>query len=507
MPPPAPGSAAGDADESATTEFFERSLLPAVTIDHREMAILDVNRAALEFIGLPRSAIIGRAGRDFLRDPSPDLVLRVRALRGDTTVAVRTVTTAYGDRTVQLHMAPSEIPGTTYVQLVDLTDLVDAARRAEAQAEALDRKAAALETLAAQLAHDLRGPMTAISGFAQLLLEQGGQLDDDERSEMLRRIKRSTIALADMTSTLVSEAVVSEPASGSSHEVADLFDAVAAVTDTEMHAAGGTLRTTTNVSTLPVPISAIRQALVNLVSNSIRYRHPERELLVEIDVRASSGSVEIVVRDNGTGLPDDPAPLFRAGRRGANSADVPGSGLGLAFVAAALTALGGTAEARARAEGAEFHLTIPAPNPADAAAVAPYVVGGSTSTGLTAPGLMRIIDDSPVATVVIDLAVRRILHANTACKDLFDLDGDGGVGQSAASFLTDPAVGDALRADAIADPGTCHTARTEIETAHGPRPVVIWLAGVQNTPLAVAQIVELSQLDGSAAEDGAPAPR
>ena len=473
--------------------FYERSLLPVVTLDHNTMQIIDLNQATLDLVGLDASDVLGRPGGDFLDEPSPDMMLRVRALRGDSTVVVRRVKTAYGERVVELNMAQSGRPGVSFVQLVDITDLVEAAAVAEERAEVLAAKADALETVAERLAHDLRAPMTAISGFAQLLVSRDSVLDHDERTEMLERISSNTIALADMTSALVGEASSEPTTEKDSYDVDDLLSATRALTEVQLSDAGGEIRATTNVERLPVPISAVRQAVLNLVSNSITYRHPDRPLLIDVTVHVETEHIVISVRDNGVGLPTDPAPLFEAGTRGDNGGDSAGAGLGLAFTKAAMESLGGGVTAHPRPGGAEFRLAIPASVDPESAP-AQRVVGGAPSTGLTAPGLIGIIDASPIATVVIDLAVRQILRSNRACKDMFGTDGTDGVGRAGADFLEDPVIGDALRAGVIADPTTCQTSRATIRTPSGPRPVIIWLAGVQGTPLAVAQIVDAGEM-------------
>jgi signal transduction histidine kinase len=120
-------------------------------------------------------------------------------------------------------------------------------------------------------------------------------------------------------------------------------------------------------------------ALMNLVSNAIKYSDPNKaESLVEIasaeKVGTPEGSCVISVRDNGLGIgaADQPAifdRFFRAHAHRDAELGVTGSGLGLAIVADCVRALGGTIDCEsAVGVGSCFFITVPI-NPTHAAAV------------------------------------------------------------------------------------------------------------------------------------------
>lgn len=126
----------------------------------------------------------------------------MRTLRSDETAAIWEVPTASGMRTVQLAIIPSGIDGIAFVQLDDLTDLLDASAHADDLALASE----ALRAIATRMAHDVSGPLTAMTGFADLLLQQDSGLHPDERAGLLERISAGTRALAEMTASVLSEA-------------------------------------------------------------------------------------------------------------------------------------------------------------------------------------------------------------------------------------------------------------------------------------------------------------
>jgi signal transduction histidine kinase len=102
----------------------------------------------------------------------------------------------------------------------------------------------------------------------------------------------------------------------------------------------------------------LEQALGNLVENALRHGHGA----VRIEARAANGAVELHVRDQGPGFPDEFLPrAFQRFSRAEAGRSSGGSGLGLAIVEAIARAHDGTVQAaNAPSEGADVWLTLPA---------------------------------------------------------------------------------------------------------------------------------------------------
>lgn len=481
-------------DPRAYTTLFDQSVLPTITIDHERRKIIHVNRAVLDFLGLDAAQVLSRPATDFLVELSPDRLIQIRALRGHETAAIREVATALGVRTVEINIVPSGVTGIAFVQAVDLTELLALAERAERDADALARTQAALSTVAARLAHDLRGPMAAITGFSDLLLLDQGSIDDAQRANILTRISANTHALTEMTASILSEtdAGATRP-EDSSFEVDDLFRAIRAITEAQVAEAIGVLEATTEVATLPVPVGRIRQAVVNLVSNSIKYREPSRPLHVEVEVRTSDDGIEIVVRDNGKGMSEDPTALFEAGVRGPEAAGTPGAGLGLAFVRAAVESAGGQVRAHHRAVGAELVITLPLPPEDDE--IAPSA-GAEPTCGLSGPQLRRVIEEAPIATFVIDIAVRKIVCVNRTSIDLLGFEEQDILGRPGSDFVDEQDVAEALRRRVLDEPNAREPLRTHLRGARGAIPARVWVTAVEGTALAIAQAIPDDALIG-----------
>ncbi len=476
---------ADDAELSGLDLFFDGPALPALLIDLDRRQILRVNQAVLGLLGLPEGDVVGRTGRDFFTEVPEEQLARARALGGERTTVIREVRTATGPRIVEMHMTPTGVGDIAFVQAVDLTDALAAERSSTAQVAELQRTSDLLSTLGQRLAHDLRSPLTVIAGFVSLLRENH-ELTVEQTEGMLARIETNAHSLASLVEVILQDAQVHvDDVEVSSTEAADLLDVVRGATAAQIAEAGGVLEVDAEIERLPVPVGTLLQPLLNLVSNAIKYRSPDRVLLVEVIVRTVPGGIEITVSDNGRGLGEDPAALFDAGARGTSADGTVGSGLGLSFVQATMEAIGGTVTACERpGGGARFELFVPdrIDDPAGAALAAAEQARVETS-------LQQILDASPIPSVVIDLERREIVRASDAMVALLGLPRNRVIGQPGRNFLDDQAVGDALRDAAMAMPGSFTSSVVGLRTITAILPVRIWLASVPDSVFAVAQLL------------------
>ena len=117
------------------------------------------------------------------------------------------------------------------------------------------------------------------------------------------------------------------------------------------------------VPAVSVDREAIRQALVNLLDNAVKYSPQRKE--IDVCVEASQSHVAISVRDHGIGIPPIEqkkifAKFYRAGS--ALVHEVRGSGLGLSIVSHVIDAHGGRVEVRSEpGEGSTFRIVLPLP--------------------------------------------------------------------------------------------------------------------------------------------------
>jgi signal transduction histidine kinase len=108
-----------------------------------------------------------------------------------------------------------------------------------------------------------------------------------------------------------------------------------------------------------MPAKSLRSLLYNLLSNALKYRHPDRPPHVRLTCRTQDGSWCLTVQDNGLGLTElQQASLFALFRRFHNH--VEGSGLGLYTVKKIVENLGGRIEVQSVPDvGSTFRVYVP----------------------------------------------------------------------------------------------------------------------------------------------------
>jgi two-component system sensor histidine kinase PilS (NtrC family) len=238
--------------------------------------------------------------------------------------------------------------------IVSFTDLTDV-RKLEREVRLRDRMAA-LGTMSAGLAHEIRNPLASLSGSAELL-ERSQDLDEDER-KLLRVMLRETTRLNQIVTAFL-EYCRQEPPGRERVDVGLLLKEVVASLEgfdgwtpahkVEMVCTDGR----TVVSGDPVQL---RQCLLNLARNAGQAM--PRGGTLRLVVHAAEGDhIEVDVIDEGEGMTEDQLPRvfdpFYSTRAG-------GTGLGLSVVHRIVEAHGGTVRAESSpGEGTAFHVRLP----------------------------------------------------------------------------------------------------------------------------------------------------
>ncbi len=106
--------------------------------------------------------------------------------------------------------------------------------------------------------------------------------------------------------------------------------------------------------------AAIEQIFGNLLDNAIKYLDPQRPGRIEVSAEEMADAAVFHVRDTGRGIAEEDMDKVFAPFRRAGAEDVPGEGMGLAFVRTLLHRLGGRIECHSQlGVGTTFSFTLP----------------------------------------------------------------------------------------------------------------------------------------------------
>ena len=281
------------------------------------------------------------------------------------------------------------------------------------------RGAKAVGAALADLAHDIRTPLTGIVAMAELL--HASDLPEREK-RWAQAIRDSANHLAQLTTLVVDTARAEAKGLVLRHEPFALKSLVTSIADSlAARASGKSLKPSVAIAS-DLPERAIgdavrlRGALENLIDNAVKFTERGTvELKVGVS-KASRGIVRLTftVTDSGIGIvASDLKKLFRPFSQA--NADVSrrygGAGLGLVFVKRIAGAMGGALDVKsAPGRGSSFTLTVPV----QVDATAPRKGGKGRANNPEPVGLRVLcVEDNPYGRVVLNAVLTELGHRFT----------------------------------------------------------------------------------------------
>jgi PAS domain S-box-containing protein len=277
--------------------------------------------------------------------------------------------------------------------------------RESERAAAAEAASRAKSEFVSRMSHELRTPLNGILGFSRLLEQRAGAGSSAEGLRWVRQIHASGLHLLSMVNDLLDLSRVEANTMALEIGAVDLVSALAeaaSLEEAQAERAGVRLR----LQPAQPAVNAlgdrtrIRQILLNLISNAIKYNVPGGEVVLGCGA-VGERHVSIEVHDTGIGMDAvQLAALFQPfNRLGRERTATEGTGIGLVIAKSLAERMGGSLTAASvRGKGTTFTLVLPGATAEQADCTPAALPAGSASPPRAAAPRSRIVyaDDDPV---------------------------------------------------------------------------------------------------------------
>ena len=414
-------------------QFYTRSLIESnidalMTTDPRGI-ITDVNKQMEALTGCTRDELIGAPFKNYFTDPQraeaginlvlsekkvTDYELTARARDGKETVVSYNATTFYDrDRTLQGVFAAAR--DVTERQRFERA-LQETNVELESAKSAAEKANLAKSDFLSSMSHELRSPLNAILGFAQLM-ETSSPEPTDSQTESIAQILQAGWHLLKLINEILDLAVIESGKVSLSLEsvpLSEIMSECEAMMAPEAQQRGISMTFPEFDEGLFVRAdhTRLKQIVINLLSNAIKYNREQGTVVVTCRP-SSEGRTRISVKDVGAGLsPEKVAQLFEPfNRLGQAAGGVAGTGIGLVVTKRLAELMGGVLGVDSvPGNGSVFWCELTsseAPQVVDDRVEPTQIVGSETSTEVPLRTLLYVEDNPANMTLVERLIARR----------------------------------------------------------------------------------------------------
>ena len=221
-----------------------------------------------------------------------------------------------------------------------------------------------LETYSYSISHDLRAPLRAMQGYAQVLLEEFPQQIGPEGKAYLDRIISASNRMDRLIQDVLSYSKVARVETNS--EPIDLEKLIGNLIREypALNAKSGHIDLVTPLPRVSAPLALLSQCLSNLLDNAVKFVPEGVSPRVRVWAETSANDVRIWVEDNGIGIAREyQNRIFGVFERITHEKNYAGTGIGLAIVRKAASRMGGTVGVESEpGKGSCFWVFLPGRN-------------------------------------------------------------------------------------------------------------------------------------------------
>ena len=220
-----------------------------------------------------------------------------------------------------------------------------------------------LESFSYSVSHDLRTPLRAISGFAQILARRHRESLNEEGRHYMDNIVRASAQMGRLIEDLLTysrlgrKSIALQPVA-----LAEVIGELVRHLEPRTVDLLAEIRLPDNLPRVRGDATLLTQIFLNLFDNALTYHRPGVAPIIEVTSREHGGTVTVTVRDNGIGIrPEHFETIFGIFQRLHGEDEYPGTGIGLATVRQSAEMLGGKVWLESvPGTGSTFHVELAA---------------------------------------------------------------------------------------------------------------------------------------------------
>lgn len=374
--------------EAEESEQRYRNLVevsPDAILVNQENRIVFINPTGVTMLGArDAEQILGRSPFDIFHPDYHDVIrARIHRMLTERTnsppLEEKIIRLDGGIRPVEVVATPIQYGGVTAVQVV-MRDITFRKRaeaeilklNAELEQRVLQRTAQLaaankeLESFSYSVSHDLRAPLRAVSGFAQIIARRHRGSLNEEGQRYVDNIVLASQRMSELIDDLLAYTRMGRSAVNKDFiPLGEILEPLATDLSARLHDSQGTLAIGDDLPVVLGDRTLLRQVFTNLLENALTYRKPETPLHVSVTWESAEDVVIVCVADNGIGIAAEfHEKIFNIFQRLHSDDDYPGTGIGLATVKKCVELLDGQVWVESTIEqGSRFFVKLPRGRP------------------------------------------------------------------------------------------------------------------------------------------------
>jgi PAS domain S-box-containing protein len=345
-------------------------------IDPLTRRTIEVNSSLCAMLGYEREEILGQSPAYFCHPSSREVLNEQMEAIWTTKHRMYEMTLLRKSGEVLfVHMAATtlrdehDVVTSVFGMLTDITEVVRMREALTEQARALEASNSDLKQFAYVASHDLQAPLRSVSSYLQLLVRRYGDSLNDEAREFIDFAVSGAHRMAQLINDLLAFSRLETRAGRLKPvDVGRCLEQALKNLEVNIASVQGHVEVP---AALPVILGEQGQLVSlfqNLIGNALKYCPAERKPRVQISAHEHRDTVEILVADNGIGIPvDQYERIFLIFQRLHGPEQYEGTGIGLALCKRIIDQHGGTISVEANHDetGAElgtiFRVKLPIP--------------------------------------------------------------------------------------------------------------------------------------------------